>query len=89
MAKHRTTVSVKGEPVAMARPPLPIPPKGEPERVNDPVYLVSSLDHNVLLPYDGLTIAVPPRARHGDVKVINRAKLGALPRGIFVVPAPK
>jgi len=52
-----------------------------------PAYVISQLNHAVILSYNGLSLMVPPQ---GKVLVANQDLLGsALPRGIFVVSAPK
>lgn len=45
------------------------------------VTLVSTLNHPVILSYDGDAMPVPPRGR---VSKINPAKLGALPKGVRI-----
>ncbi|TMP46311.1 hypothetical protein CWB96_00320 [Pseudoalteromonas citrea] len=41
--------------------------------------IVSTLDHPVVISYDGDAMSLPPRGR---IASLNPAKLGALPKGI-------
>ena len=51
-----------------------------------PARVVSRHDHPVTVTYFGDAVVLAPR---GDVVVNNSDKLGALPRGVFLVPAPE
>lgn len=52
----------------------------------DPVEVLNRLDHPVTLSYNGLSMIVPPR---GKSLIADSAKLGACPKGIFVIPKPE
>jgi len=55
------------------------------EKMVKPGHVVSRLDHQVTLSYNGEGMCVPPR---GKELVANTDLIGALPRGIFIIPAP-
>lgn len=56
------------------------------EAYDKPAKLLNRHDHPVTLAYDGEAIILPPR---GSVVVCHSEKLGALPRGVFLIPAPE
>ena len=45
--------------------------------------LVSTRNHPITISYDGLGMQLPPR---GELVIENRKKLGALPKGVIVLP---
>jgi len=45
-------------------------------------FLYSSLNHSVIIAFDGSSILVPPR---GKEKISNPQKLGAIPKGVKLV----
>lgn len=55
----------------------------EVEKRVKPAYVVSRLDHPITLSYSGETIIIPPRGRE---VVANYELLGAIPKGISIVP---
>lgn len=61
---------------------LPLDPV-ETEEMLNPGTIISRLDHSVTLSYEGAGMMLPPRGR---LVIANLAKLGAIPKGIFVVP---
>lgn len=46
-------------------------------------WVVSKLDHPITLSYDSSTIIIPPR---GKEAIENVDKLGAIPKGILILP---
>lgn len=55
-------------------------------KMDKPGTLVSRLPNPVLISYEGRGLVIPPRAAGKTaVKVENRDKLGALPRGVMCV----
>lgn len=53
------------------------------EKLVKPAYVVSRLDHPVTISYNGESIIIPPRGRE---LVANYLLIGAIPKGISVVP---
>jgi hypothetical protein len=52
-----------------------------PERPN-PGTVMSRLDHDITISYEGMAMVIPPR---GKIPVADTQKLGALPTGVQVV----
>lgn len=57
--------------------------KPEVEDKTSPAMVVSRLDHPTTITYNGESLVIPPRGRE---QVANLKKLGAIPKGITVVP---
>lgn len=83
----KVEIGIKGEPDTFQdiqrETPVLESPKLEEDKDLRPAIVVSSLDHQVILSYDGESMVVPPRGRQ---KVFNLDKLGAKPKGITVIP---
>lgn len=62
--------------------------ESEVEKMTKPGSVVSQKDHNITISYNGESIIIPPRAGVGERRVANIDKLGALPRGVFVIQEP-
>lgn len=58
----------------------PVEPK---EAVTNPALVINRLPHNVTISYEGKAMIVAPRER---ARIANLNKLGALPKGVTVVP---
>lgn len=64
-------------------------PPSPPKKINDPVIrparVISRLKHNVILSYMGEGMVIAPHSR----RMINDyEKIGAIPKGIVIVPVP-
>jgi len=86
----KVTLQIKGEPaISQGRNKYyqgVEPKKSKPEKITKPGKVINRLPHDVTLSYDAGVIIIPPRGRE---KVANFEKLGALPRGVMLVPLKK
>lgn len=55
----------------------------EAEKQTKPAWIISRQDHPITLSYGGEAIIIPPRGRE---LIANYEMLGALPKGVSVVP---
>lgn len=60
--------------------------KHEREPIVKPAMIISKLNHPVTLAYNGAAMTHPPR---GKRKIANMRLMGALPKGVFLVPLKK
>lgn len=56
------------------------------ENTNKLWLIVSRLDHPVYIDYGGENMTIPPR---GKMRISNKNLVGALPKGVSVVPFTK
>lgn len=87
-----TLKSVDGEPVHQGKGKAEFyqgkdkPSDKKPEAMLKPAIVMNRLPHDATIAYDGRAMKISPRQRS---KIANMDKLGALPKGVTVMPLRK